>query len=170
MFVYPLIDMLFLTIWHVWTQLSLYGGQCLLNDGWLTATELFISEDVVDKTTVVFSIDWAYLYQENNRWHLLHLALNSLIFRIEFLWVGHTNGSTNGRTCSHTNGSTSGHTTSRPLVKISRLYFFTRGREIFLRGREIFLRGRDVFPVQVSVLVRALVRPLVRPPTAATAW
>ena len=67
-----------------------------------------------------------------------------------------------GRTSGHTKGRTKGRTTPRPLVKISRLYFFTRGRDVFLRGRDVLL-------VQVSVPVRALVLPLVLPSAAAIA-
>ena len=41
-FVYPLIDMLFLTIWHIWAQLSLSGDKL-----WMVNADLYISEYVI---------------------------------------------------------------------------------------------------------------------------
>ena len=63
MFVYPLIDMLFLTIWHVWTQLSFAGDKLRL-----VYVDLYISEYVIDEVGQSIGCFGSYHSDAANKW------------------------------------------------------------------------------------------------------
>ena len=68
-FVYPLIDMLFLTIWHVWTQLSLAGDKLRL-----VMVNLYISEYVIDEVCQSVGCFGSHHSDAANKW-AVHCSL-----------------------------------------------------------------------------------------------